>query len=387
MYHRPVPPERFRVATALPPDAGWRSELALDREASPPAPVALARVPPAVSGDARALAVLARGVDLAARLSHPSLPQVLGLVEVGGGLAVVSRFREGESLRAVLDGGGALTPALASRVVGDVARALQAIHAHPSAGARALAHGAVRAENVLVCEDGSLLLTGLGRPIEPPPIPSDDLSALPRLLAECLAPGGAGALPFELASLAADVLPGDVPRPAGEFADALAAAVPPAAPGALVARVDSAIPKGASARASRRRALAQALLAEAGGEAGPLLSPPTGTPAVSPPPFKPPAPPPEPPRPALTPPPIRPVRAEPAPGGQAGPAAAPRVQPGVATTSGLAAAPSPGQAAAPGPPGTTATPPSRLDDPQFHTRVAVALALAGLVIGFLLGRR
>ncbi|MCM2333494.1 MAG: hypothetical protein NDI82_06055, partial [Anaeromyxobacteraceae bacterium] len=284
-----MPPDRFRLATALPPDGGWRCELALDREARPPRPVALARVPPAVTGDATGLAALARGVDVAMRLVHPALPQVLGLVEVGGAMAVVSAFREGESLRAVLDGGGALTPPLASRVVGEVARALQAIHGFAGAGPKALAHGAVRAENVLVCEDGAVLLTGLGRPVEPSPVPSDDLAALPRLLAECLAPGGAGAVPPELAPLVADVLPGDLPRTAAEFAEALAAAVQPAAPGALVARVDSAIPRGASARASRRRAISQALLAEAGGEAGPLLSPPTGTPALSPPPLRPPA--------------------------------------------------------------------------------------------------
>jgi eukaryotic-like serine/threonine-protein kinase len=406
-----VPPDRFRVATPLPPDGGWRCELALDRSTSPPRPVALARVPPAVSGDALALAALARGVDLASRLAHPSLQQVLGLVELGGGLAVVAPFREGESLRAVLDGGGALTPALASRVVGDVARAVQAVHALAAAGPRALAHGAVRPDCVLVCEDGSVLLTGLERPVEPSPVPSDDLTALPRLLAECLAPGGQGALPPELAPLCAAVLPGDVPRTAGEFADALAAAVQPAAPGALVARVDSAIPKGASARASRRRALAQALLAEAGGEAGPLLSPPAGTPALSPPPIRPPAttpvPGPAPPvaaappgdpagRLALTPPPIRPPVRAVAPGETATAA----VQPPAAPSSPAAwppdqaptATPIPAQPAAPAlAPVTPAAPspsiaPGLLDDPRLPVRVAVVLGLIGLVIGFLLGR-
>ncbi|HEY6104710.1 MAG TPA: hypothetical protein VIV59_01915, partial [Anaeromyxobacteraceae bacterium] len=59
-----MPPDRFRVAAALPPEGGWRRELAMDREASPPRPVELARVPSAVSGDALALAALARGVTL-----------------------------------------------------------------------------------------------------------------------------------------------------------------------------------------------------------------------------------------------------------------------------------------------------------------------------------
>lgn len=417
-----MPPDRFRVATALPPDGGWRCELALDRAAAPPRPVVLARVPPAVSGDALALASLARGVDLASRLAHPALPQVLGLVEAGGGLAVVTPFREGDTLRAVLEGGGALTPALASRVVGEVARALQAIHGLAAAGPKAPAHGGVRAESVLVCEDGAVLLTGFGRPTDPPPLPSDDLAALPRLLAECLAPGGAGAIPPELLPLTGEVLPGDLPRSAAEFADALAAAVPPAAPGALVARVDSAIPRGAAARASRRRAIAQALLAEAGGDAGPLLGRPPGAlaaspagPLLSPPPFPPP------PAssvpdvtPALTPPPIRglqasPRSASPAPDADRAPAPVPDSNSASSTDSNPASesnriptsnsiptsspiktstatsraplASKPAPASAQIPPGTP------LDDPRLHTRVAVTLALAGLVIGFLLGRR
>lgn len=394
-----MPPERFRVAAALPPDGGWRSELALDRETSPPRPVALARVPPAVSGDATALAALARGVDLASRLTHPSVGPVLGLVELGGGLAVAAPFREGETLRAVLDGGGALTPALASRVVVDVARAVQAVHALAAAGPRVLAHGAVRADAVLIAEDGTVLLTGLGRPLDPPALPSDDLKALPRLLAECLAPGG-GAVAPELAPFTADGAVGDGAGAAGQFADALAAAAPPATPGALVARVDSAIPKGAAARASRRRALAQALLAEAGGEPGAATAPTPSTtaptssapPALSPPPFRtplaipattprpgavPPAAPGGPPsepvtRPTLSPPPLA-ARAV-AVSAPAEPAGPPDALP--------TALPRPAEEG----PGAPA-PATLLDDPRLPARLALALALVGLVLGLLLGRR
>lgn len=395
MYHRAVPPDRFRVATALPPDGGWRSELALDREATPPRPVRLARVPPAVSGDAMALAALARGVDLTARLSHPALQPVLGLAEAGGGLVVVAPFREGETLRAVLDGGGALPPGLASRVVGEVARALQAAHGLAAAGPGGLAHGAVRPEAVLIAEDGAVLLTGLGRPTDPPARPSDDLAALPRLLLECLAPGGVGAPPAELAPLCQDAT--EPPRSAGDYAEALAAAVPPASPGALVARVDSAIPKGPAARASRRRALAQALLAEAGGEAGPLLTPSAGLPVTTGPASSAP--------PALSPPPFRSPLAQAPPGletaaDRAGPAAAqaasvptpsaaagagPAVQPAAAPPRGRGGPPSAPVARHPGP-APAHLPPSLLDDPRLPVRLAVALGIAGLIAGFLLGR-
>jgi hypothetical protein len=379
-----VPPDRFRIATALPPDGGWRAELALDRQATPPRPVALVRVPPAVSGDATALASLARGVDLAARLDHPSLLPVQGLVEVGGGLAVVGAFREGETLRAVLDGGGPLTPALASRVVGDVARAVQAIHALAAAGARAFAHGAIRPESVLIAEDGAVLLTGLGRPTEPTAVPADDLEALPRLLAECLASGGAGgAVPPELAPFASEAGGAAGPRPAGAFADGLAAAAAPAAPGALVARVDSAIPKGAAARAQRRRALAQALLAEAGGEGerGAAATPPPGAspavvPALTPPPFRGGTG-----RPLATPPPIPAVPASPTT--PSPPRTAPVLVSASPRTGPPRVAPPAAVAAPAGPPAS----PGLLDDPRLSQYAAVVLGLIGFLAGFLLGRR
>ena len=119
--------DRLRVVAALPPDGGWRADLALDRSASPPRPVLVARVPPAVVGDALALSRLARGVDLASRVEHPALRRLLGTGEVAGDLVLVEDWREGETLRGLLDAGGPLTPELGARLAVDLAGALPGI--------------------------------------------------------------------------------------------------------------------------------------------------------------------------------------------------------------------------------------------------------------------
>jgi hypothetical protein len=254
-----VNPGRFRVVTALPPDGGWRTELAVDVSSTPPRPIVLARVPPAVTGDASVLAALLRGVELAARADHPSILPVLGLAETGGGLAVLAPFREGETVRAVLSGGGPLPPALAAKVAFDVALAIHAAHALAGAGDRVLCHGDVRAERVLVAEEGAVLLVGLGRPAEARTTPADDLRAVARLLQACLAPAGQGTVPTELAAVVERAL-GPEGFPSGAaLAAAVASAVTPATSAALAAHVAVAVPAGGALRSARRRALQVAL--------------------------------------------------------------------------------------------------------------------------------
>ncbi|HET9554234.1 MAG TPA: hypothetical protein VFP50_14795 [Anaeromyxobacteraceae bacterium] len=255
-------PGRFRVVTALPPDGGWRTELAVDVSATPPRPVVLARVPPAVTGDASVLAALLRGVELAARADHPSILPVLGLAETGGGLAVLGPFREGETVRAVLAGGGPLPPPLAAKVVFDVALAIHAAHALAGVGDRVLCHGDVRAERVLVTEDGGVLLVGLGRPAEAKTTPADDLRAAARLLQACLAPAGQGAVPPDLAAVVERALGPEGFQSGAALAAAVASAVTPATPAALAAHVAVAVPAGGALRSARRRALQVALKEE-----------------------------------------------------------------------------------------------------------------------------
>lgn len=249
------------MVSALPPDGGWRSDLAIDRSVSPPRAVLLVRVPPAVAGDALSLSMLARGVDLASRVKHPALRHLLGTGEVEGDLALVEAWREGETLRGLLESGGPLTPELASRVAVDVAGALQACATLPAAMDRPLCHGAIRAERILVTEDGEVLLCGMGRPFAEDASPQDDLRNLARLLLECLPPA-AGDLPGPLAAVLDRVVVGEGYPTAAAFAEAVAAAVSPADRAAVAARVEASQSEGMPAWLAHRRALEEALQVE-----------------------------------------------------------------------------------------------------------------------------
>jgi hypothetical protein len=265
--------DRLRVVSTLPPDGGWRAELAIERSSAPPRPVLLVRVPPAVAGDALALSMLARGVDLASRVEHPSLRRLLGTGEVEGDLVLVEVWRDGETLHGLLESGGPLTPELAARVAVDVAGALQACHTLPAAMGRPLCHGAVRAERVLLTESGEVLLCGMGRPFAEDATPQDDLRNLARLVLESL-PAAGGDGPGPLAAVIDRVLVGEGYPSAAAFAAAVAAEVTPADAAAVVARVEASQPDGMPAWLSHRRALAQALREEDRGDSDEVEAPP-----------------------------------------------------------------------------------------------------------------
>jgi hypothetical protein len=269
--------DRLRLVSPLPPEGGWRADLAVDRSAAPPRVVLVARVPPSVAGDAMALARLARGLDLSSRVQHPGLRRLLGTGEVDGDLVLVEAWREGETLRALLDAGGPLAPALAARIAVDVAGALHAAHTLAVTPGRPFCHGAVSAERILLAADGDVLLCGMGRPSADDATPAGDVRGLARMLLEGLAPGGGdGSGP--LAAVLDRALLDDGFPSAAAFAAAVGAAVTPAARAELAARVEAMQPEGAPAWLSRRRALEEALRDE-------LAAPPASPPATPPPPL------------------------------------------------------------------------------------------------------
>jgi len=384
--------DRLRCVAALPSDGGWRADLAVDRSVSPPRAVLVARVPPAVTGDALALSLLARGLDLVTRVEHPALRRVLGTGEVDGDLVLVEAWREGVTVREVLDAGGPLTLELAARVAVEVAGALQACQSLPVAQGRPLSHGAVRAERILLAEDGAVLLCGAGRPFAEDASLEGDLRDLARVLFECLPPSGTDS-PGPLATVLDRVLIGEGFPTADAFAEAIAAAVTPAAPSAVAARAEASQPEGTPAWLSRRRALAQALRAEEGaaadevgvapgtaaptveapGAAAPARSPEPSAGVTAPPPLLPPLQE----RPAHTPPPLPAERVSLAPVGL--PSREDRAEaadrfyedrPAEAGTA-AASAPSPGWS----------------EHPRAPLLVGVVAGLVGLAIGLLIGGR
>ncbi|MGC3997004.1 MAG: PEGA domain-containing protein [Anaeromyxobacter sp.] len=242
------PAPRFHILAPLPPIEGWERSLALDRQGGVPRPVVLSFAPAALAEDAARLAALSRDAEAAARASDPHLVQVLGLEPVGERLALVERHRPGTSLRALLDEAGRLPPDLAVRAVVDACAGLQALHALVPDG-EPVAHGGISAERLVVGEDGATRVSGLG--VHGGREPRADLRALAAVLHEALSGEPPGTPPATLevpgvppalaavVDLALGAAPGGPFPTAASLAEAIAAALPPAAGGALAAYAEA----------------------------------------------------------------------------------------------------------------------------------------------------
>jgi hypothetical protein len=263
---------RFQIVTEFSAFEGWRNCLAVDRRESPMRPVVLSFVPARVADAPDRLARLAEDVERAARLFHPNILKVIGMETFGEAPVVVQEWRDGESLRELLDTGTRMPPEVAGRIVADAAEAVHHSHGRAIVEGRPFAHGALRAERVLVGVDGSVAVSGFGRAAEgdgPAPSAAEDVRALAALLLLCLAgeqPSAAGlpGVPDRLAEVAARAAESaEAFEDAGKFRVALEAAVPLAAPEQVRAWADGVLPPDAGTRSRRRRSLDSALAAAA----------------------------------------------------------------------------------------------------------------------------
>jgi serine/threonine protein kinase len=131
------------------------TQVALDR------PVALKVIARELAGDAGFRERFLRESRLAARLDHPSVVPVYDAREEDGELIVAMRLVEGGDLRKLIRREGALAPARAIALLGQVADALDAAHA---AG---IVHRDVKPHNILVEGDRAYLSDfGLAKAIE-----------------------------------------------------------------------------------------------------------------------------------------------------------------------------------------------------------------------------
>ncbi|MGR7023249.1 DUF6777 domain-containing protein [Geodermatophilus sp. URMC 62] len=264
--------------------------------------VALRIVAPGPSADPRFRARFLRDWRLAARLDEPHVVPVHEVGEFDGRLFVDTELVDGRDLAAVLAAEGPLPADRAVDVVGQVAAALDAAHAHR------LVHGDVRPGTVLLSGHSArphchLVGFGTGGDGSPGYVAPERLSGRPAdsradvyslacLLRELLTgapPGSAGPVPPALAAVVARGTAEDPdrrPPSAGDLARAARTAIAPApatvplrkpaatpvpagtvrgrsAPGADRGRHRSAAAARPGPRPGRRRGLAAALLAGA----------------------------------------------------------------------------------------------------------------------------
>jgi hypothetical protein len=249
-------PERYHLVASLPPLGGWRRMLALDRRGAASGPVVLSFAPAALLDDPARLAALARDAEAGARIHHPHVVPVIGLETVDEQLALVQPYRAGTTLRALIDSSGRLPVELAVRVACDAAAGLGALHAVDPGDGEPLAHGTLTAERILVAEDGTSLVEGVGTGAGRSP--PEDVRALAEVLHEAIAgePPPVPPRPLELPgvppALAAVVdralgsAPGGPFPSAAALAEALSAAFAPATKDAVAVYAEAAAPPPAS---------------------------------------------------------------------------------------------------------------------------------------------
>jgi hypothetical protein len=263
---------RFQIVTEFSAFEGWRNCLAVDSGVTPPRPVVLSFVPAKVADSAERLARLSGDVERAGRLNHPAILRVLGMEAFAGAPVVLQEWRDGESLRELLDTGTRMPPEVAARIVAEACDAVAHAHGRATEEGRPFTHGALRAERVLVAVDGSVVVSGFGRQTEgdgPIPTPAQDVRALGALLLECLGgeePSAAGlpGVPDRLAGVAARAAgPGAPFDGPGALRAAIAEAVQLGGREAVKAWADRVLPPEAGTRGRRRRSLEAALAAPA----------------------------------------------------------------------------------------------------------------------------
>ncbi|MEB3032266.1 serine/threonine-protein kinase PknD [[Mycobacterium] nativiensis] len=118
--------------------------------------VALKLISPQLSGDPVLHARLQREADTAGRLTEPHVVPIHDYGEIDGQFYVEMRLIQGQSLRALLNRHGPLSPARTVAVMRQVAAALDAAHA---AG---IMHRDVKPENILVTDDDFVYLVDFG---------------------------------------------------------------------------------------------------------------------------------------------------------------------------------------------------------------------------------
>jgi serine/threonine-protein kinase len=108
------------------------------------------------SEDPEEMARFEREAIAAARLDHENIVTIHDVDEVKGRMFIVMEFVEGEDLEVLIKRKGALGVLRATRIVREVARALEHAHAHQ------VVHRDIKPANILLRKDGKIKITDFG---------------------------------------------------------------------------------------------------------------------------------------------------------------------------------------------------------------------------------
>jgi serine/threonine-protein kinase len=154
---------RYHPLGPLLAGEGSRAFLGLAlAEGTPPRPVVLVWAPPDVTRDSELSSQLERETQRAAVLEHPNILRVHGLVPLEAGLARITEFADGESLRRLMEVRPRIPPAFAALIVSDVAMGVHYAHLAGNDDGTPLVHGDLRPETVMVSFNGVCKVTGYG---------------------------------------------------------------------------------------------------------------------------------------------------------------------------------------------------------------------------------
>lgn len=158
---------RYRLQRPVASRATTTTWRGVDEVLARPVAIKVLDAPDAVAGGTAGFldAAVAAG-----RLTHPRIASVFDAAEEGGLTYVVSEWAEGRSLAAVLAEDGPLPAPRSTTVTAQVAEAVAYAHS------RGVVHGALGANDVIVCTDGAIKVTDfeVGRAALPEGTPPAD---------------------------------------------------------------------------------------------------------------------------------------------------------------------------------------------------------------------
>jgi serine/threonine protein kinase len=142
---------------------GSRAFLGLALEdGAQPRPVVLIWAPPELVADPDLTDRLRRETQRAVVFDHPHILRVYGLVQMEHGLARVTEYADGETLRRVLEVTPRVPPPLAARLVADAAMGVHYAHMAGNDDGTPLVHGDLRPETLMISYQGVCKVTGYG---------------------------------------------------------------------------------------------------------------------------------------------------------------------------------------------------------------------------------